>query len=566
MLLYFNPNFSFAVISMVVSIYSASLVGKAFLSKSFIGQVVVGLTIFSIALSPLTYLSASLFRPVGMLLIIVPLLIKLIGVFINSKSTQKFRPFGISGLRISRKFGLNEILITLTAAISIYFCQDFFPHRYIFETHDVLYLGWLDGFWNAKNSGALIVNSAFPQHLGSFHVQPSVLVAVLGIFSPTMNLLVAQFIKAVFLTIFFSSFFLILIKKCNNNLLSIFLFLTIFFLVAGRYIGYSLGMSSYLYVIILILICMNVFWRVGNSVDLWILFSLLIVAKAPIFLVAAIPSLFLLLNLAKVIPVYKRACMIVLTILGVSTWLLGGQSSASPEGLPTFFGVLPNLSGGTLAQNSQTWLGSFSDLNSWMMDYVGRSVLPQFFGLTNLTRANIIWIVLSVYILYYLAFKVVNFSGEIESNSKVAIHIFMLSSLLSLLFIRNGAYSTIAHQNHAYYLSAVVTSFAVAYAVSKVKKIFVSVGLIASLTFLNLKIDNFPILKSPFLDKIKSESSVRVPYQGNLDDFLGEQMKEEINLNARRQVLVSLLGEQLLWENAKEIKNSQLNRFLTESQ
>ena len=558
MQMYLNPDFAFAAISMILTIYSASLVGRVFLSNPYIGQVVVGLTIFSIVLSPLTYLNASLFRPLGISIVLVPPTIRFLSFF-RKTSNKKYKSSEIQSLRVRRKI---DIKIFLFAALSIYFIQDLFPHKYVFETHDSLYLGWLDGFWNTANSGALIVSSASPQHLGSFHVQPSVLVAVLGIFSPTMNLLLAQFMKSVFLTIFFSSFLVILVKKCNYSALSALLFLMTLFFVAGRYVGYSLGMSSYLYVIFLLLICMNVFWRLGNSVDLWVLFSLLIVAKAPIFLVVVIPSLFLFLKLIKVIPAHKKICVVLLTMFGVSTWLLGGRSLASSEGIPSFFGAFPNISSSSISQNYQTWLSSFSTLNSWMLDYVGTSLLPKFIEPVNLTRANIIWIVLSVYILYYLIFKTANLSSQVESNSKVALHLFMFSSLLSLLIIRNGIGATIAHQIHSYYLAVVVTAFVLALVVSKVKRTFISVGLAVSLLFLNFRFNNLPILKSTFIEKSKSESSVIIFNQNNVYDFLGAQMKEEVDANARKQVLASLLGEKLLWADTKDITNSQLNRFL----
>ena len=257
--IFFDLELALVTLSFVLAIIAASEIGRTLMITGFFNQALIGIVASATVLGPLTYLNSALFLPFAILISVFAIIKKIYRlVFHSRKNVRETIIYCFSDRRVALSIILSALFGCILGYLTV---RPFFLDAYIFETHDVLYLGWIDGFWNFSNSGSLIVNSTYPQALGAFHVLPGIAVALLGAFSPEMNLIFAQYLKFLLIFTFISYYFFSLIRFSKTNPLGAFSFLAVFALLAGRYLGYCLGMSSYLYALLLIAACINIFWK-----------------------------------------------------------------------------------------------------------------------------------------------------------------------------------------------------------------------------------------------------------------------------------------------------------------
>lgn len=558
--IFLEYQYALAVASVVIVIIGSSEIGRLFKVSGFPNEALLGLLFLSTLLAPLTYISAPAFLPIAQIALLAAIVFKGLRLFKISKAISKVE---------ARKPFENRInffaKISASLALSILTVHSLFPHEYVFETHDVLYLGWIDGFWSDQSSGALIVNVAYPQVLGSFHIQPSIAIAVLGAFSPSMNLILAQFIKAILISLFFTYCYFSLITFAKKNFVGVVGFIAIFGFIGGRYLGYSLGMSSYMYVLILLAACINLSWQSRPRYEFWVFLMFLSVAKAPIFFVALIPAVYLYFKIFREIPKTVNIPMLGTVFIGFMTWVIGGKSAASIEGNPSLLGVFPNLTGTNLDGKFAEWVNSFLLLNSWMIDYIGHDLLPRYFALIDLSIANLIWLFISIYVTFAASVWAMQKARKIQfdKTSLAALKIFMAVSIGALLLIRNGPSANLAHQTHAFFLAAIVSAFMAGSALLAFTRKSVQSIAVFLFALFALKFENIPITTSTFEEKSKSSSAIVLSPEISTNDFLFHLISAKREPDAQLQVATSMLGLRLPWSEAKQIQESQLNRFLS---
>jgi uncharacterized protein YkuJ len=290
----------------------------------------------------------------------------------------------------------------------------------------------------------------------------------------------------------------------------------------------------------------------------------LILAKAPIMLIAVASASYLFIRVRVEIPKATKVITVAIIAAGVGTWFFGGASVASVEGKPSLLGILPNVTGTAQSQKFYEWIRSFGTLNNWMIDYFGRSIFPKYFEQRELAVVNFIWIVVSIYLTYVFALKILRsyHSTNFDPISLTAVNIYMLSSLLGVVFIRNGPGATIAHQLHAFFLAAVVAGFFLGAALLASKNKALLVTTIVTSIILITRIGYFPLYKITYIIKAQSTSAITLQNNKSWENSLELEIFDEVNPNTRTQVAAAMLGISIPWSEAQSFEGSQMNRFL----
>lgn len=178
---------------------------------------------------------------------------------------------------------------------------------------------------------------------------------------------------------------------------------------------------------------------------LTILFSLLLIAKAPILLIPMTVLLYLIANNFRRFFSLRNFVVMSLVFFNIWSW----ASTPKPKGLGTGFpkplGILE--SNGKLFDfksiRFDEILGWYTGHEAWFIfRYIQK---PYIFGIV------VFLILFKIYFVYFYFRKKIGLSPA----SVNLLDLYMLTSLISWLFLRNNG--SIAHQAHAYLLAATVT-------------------------------------------------------------------------------------------------------------
>lgn len=447
----FTPLDTFLVlIAMVPSTVGSWGIGSLLGARAFWSRTLIGLITVSGISAPFVFIYPNAVKPISIVLFAIGILI---AIFRVKKSFPSFGHF-INSL-IPKK---SWVGYSVAFALVMLFCFKFLPWFYIFENHDVMYFGWLQALYGFSDTAAVIVPTAWPLEMGSTHTLPGIFIATSGIFLPSLNLVQAIFIRAVLIISAFTAFTFGLLKFKLGKNLALFSALMTAAVIWGQDIGYELTISSYLYVLILLLI-IDIAWRRNENptTQLWLIIFLAL-AKAPIMLIALGTAVTFGIFFRKEISWKKIGIPIVILIANVLSTLSGPQSKATADTEFSLLGL--NLHNLDFSSAVTQWVKSFAGIVGWNVDWVRTNALPSVFQGMALGISIFFYTLLIIYgsyaLLRFLQNKLIP-SSHFLNKQYLFLDTYMFLSLFSWVFIRNGVVPDIGHQAHAYLLASVVS-------------------------------------------------------------------------------------------------------------
>jgi hypothetical protein len=523
----------------LLSIISLIGLGSIF-SESKLACLVLGLGISSLFVTPLLYINVIFVRPIQLAIFIVGFLIYL----------KKFtRGFTVSRIResISNRH-LKTICTSGTYTVMAYlFMSHFSSGKYVYETHDVLYLGWLQEIWLRDYSGPLRVPTMWPESMGVANNLPGVAISQIAVLQPTMNLEVAIQVKFVLLLIVM----VMALKPSKDSnlikLLSLFGGFSLCLILFAGEIGSSLLLSSFWYVIILFTLLAGLFhlFRIDDRTII-ILLILLLAAKSQLILIPLLMLFLMYKRDSSKFKDWKIGLFLLGLILNIAIWIMGPKSSGGDLGIPTFLDIRPRKLDGVWQIDFSGILRSSDLLIGWYSGF-------ELSLITSITNTNPqIWIVVlllitKIYFPYFFLRKRVG----INSLHLMLLDVYMITSLFSWLFIRNGGHA--GHQAHAFLLAPLVTSSLILFWITNnVRKASLYSFIGVMVLPVNFMLGNIPFAKELSNTKTQAVSSVRKTES---------QMSNNLDPMAKKQVLFSIFGKRLRYIPEADYTGSQVANF-----
>lgn len=447
------------------------------------------------------------------------------------------------------------------------FCYKLLPWFYIFENHDVMYFGWLQSLFEYTDNNAVIVPTAWPLEMGSTHTLPGMVIATSGVFLPSITLVQAIFIRSILIIVAFSAFAFGLIKFLPGRNIALFSGLMVAAIIWGQDIGYELTISSYLYVLILILIT-DIAWRKNENttIQFWLIIFLAL-AKAPIILIALGTAFTFGLSFRKEISWKKIWLPSSILVANLATVLTAPQTNASADTGYSVMGINLQTLNPSIALSQ--WANSFSGLLGWNVDWFRTFALPSVFQSQALGIAIFIYTIVIVYGSYFL-FRLLHKrflpSNRYLKGNYLFLDVYMCLSLISWVFVRNGEIPDLGHQAHAYLLASVVSFTLGVQLVQYQLSNFGAVSLIV-ISALVYSQSGTALNSRTLYQRLNqnSDTSVRLVEGINLNSADGFYIPDEGENLAKSQVIASILGLKLKYEAQGNYEgHSQVNNFVKE--
>jgi hypothetical protein len=337
-----------------------------------------------------------------------------------------------------------------------------FPTFYIFESHDLIYFGWLPELFNGND---LAVNFATPMQMGAANSMPSLFLV------PLVNPLTSpDFVDFIALRAWLVLIFTFLIlrkvlgfaRKAGASRTRLAGALALPLLMWGSEWAYMMLISSFVPAIALALITLSLLSanRAPNTV--FLMFSLVAVAKAPIIAISLLTLVFLATS--KIWKPTKGTFILSGLIIGVSifTWVVSpkGVSSSDTAYSVMGLGYLETDFGSGISLSLYDWASSFTSLAGWLVDYPMSLLNSVMFSgskalLITATAFSIIWL-FTKYFLSYLFFRRLSFGNG--SRNLGPLDVWAAGALFSTIFVRNGEEMELGHQAHSFILLSVPIS------------------------------------------------------------------------------------------------------------
>ncbi len=520
-------------------ILSVRELGRLFFRGPYLIQLFVGLCITAGIISPVFYWQVSLVRDLLFALFLFG------GLLFLKRFPWKI----LSGLNLRKSnvnYGYLSVSLSIFAFTFVFFFR-LYSHFFVFENHDVLYFGWMQEAWNPGYSGPIRVPTEYPALMASNHLLPGALLTTLGQFLPSMNLVKAIDLRYLLVCLVIACLFLEIYRRQSKRFFTILIVGVTLLLGYGAEISTNLNMSSFVYVLLLGCIMLVLFEpdSEDKSQRLILLFALLVLAKAPIFLISALVLAYLIINNLKKSFTFKNISIYVITLVNILTWILVPKPVGLGSGVP--------LPAGFNATNGIrfTWSSiNFHEMQGWYVGHEGwfinRYIHPPYiYGII------IFLIVVKIYAIYFYLRKKIGLSP----SSVLVLDIYMSLSLLSWLFLRNNG--SFAHQAHSFLLAATVTFMVfVSFGSTKLRlkqQYLISFSLVSILI-------QIPTKYLPFF-----ENDMDVRQSGFATMTLSEAEKGEISDNilvGKKQVYYSMLGKRMNLSSNIDYTSSQVHLFI----
>jgi len=529
-------DFAIFVLPVALSIRE---VGRLFFNGPYFVQLLVGLCIAGGAISPIYYWQVRYVRPVLFIFLLVGA-----ALFVRHFPWRRFRTLSIQSIvLLTIKLKAPLLIYTLTFVFFFRLYSRFF----VFENHDVLYFGWMQEAWNPGYSGPIRVPTEYPALMASNHLLPGALLSTLGQLLPSMNLVKAIDLRYLLICFVIAGLFLEIYRRQSKRFFTILIVGVTLLLAYGAEISTDLNMSSFVYVLLLGCIMLVLFEpdSEDKSQRLILLFALLLLAKAPIFLISALVLAYLIIKTLKKSFTFKNITIYVITLVNISAWILVPKPVGLGSGFPLPAGF--NLTNGIRF----TWSSiNFHEIQGWYMGHEGwfinRYIHPPYiYGII------ILLIVVKIYAIYFYLRKKIGLSP----SSVFVLDIYMSLSLLSWLFLRNNG--SFAHQAHSYLLAATITFIVfVSFASTKLKlkqEYLIAFSLVSILI-------QIPTKYLPFF-----ENDMDVRRSGFTTMTLSEAEEGEISDNilvGKKQVYYSMLGKRMNLSSNIDYASSQVHLFI----
>jgi len=518
-------------------------IGNFFVERTAFLKILIGAVFIWSATLPLIYYKANLVRPV----IIFLLFIAQITFFFNKrKLISELIPF-ISQKRKAILAGFQKIIFPFIL-ISMSFLL-FSPPFYIYENHDVLYYGWLNGIWEFADQSYLILKMIYPLELGTNHLLSGGIIGVFGIYLPSFNLVNAIFIKYVILVCSFVDLNKEFCKDYSNSVKIIFAYL-VTILLFGSEITYNLSISTYLTIILLLYFLLNIeSFSLKN--DSAIILIAILISKASIIFTSLATLTILLYKIRGEIKYSRILLFGIVSLNNLFSWVFTRKGWEVSHSEYSFIGI--KFKNNSLVTNLDAYLKSYLEVYNWVVD----SIFKNYFDLSNSDIAIIIFavifVILKIYILYsYIIRKYI-------VDSKIIYNTFMGTSLVFFITLRNNDHISISA--HYYLIASTVTAFLVFRLIQKNMKesnllIYSVVALIAFLIYFK-----YIPLGSNIFDKRNNSNSA---YKISNEDFAKNKINiynDEDKNQAIAQVKSAIRNQILYYDSDLDYSGSQIYLF-----
>ena len=355
------------------------------------------------------------------------------------------------GSRSKAMASLPRIVISLLASVALLF--PFFPGNYHFESHDLVYLGWITNAFGALPLQGVVLDVAWPKSIAVSNSAGGYSVLYLLQFIEAPNLFEAQAAKVLLLFVsFYALFFKYLRAGSWASRAMVALVVSPLFISE---IFYSLYVSNWVPVILLVYFGLDQIGEITgqNELRTWDAVWLLV-------LIGLSKSVLLPIAILTVASVFYRShiswrhallpSFVVIPL--VLTWFLGPKSDATSGMEISLAGVTVSSSTKQLGYfDVQAWIWSFGGYPSWNVDYlIGTLGWNAFLGVSYwFSVGTLMWMLSKSFLLHGLLFHVVQRRMGRRAYLD-PMTVWTLSSALLLLFARVGENYTVAHVSHIF--------------------------------------------------------------------------------------------------------------------
>lgn len=518
-------------------------IGRRLIKKNGITAMLAGLLAIAGIISPLAYYQVSWIKyilltwsSVGLLLLIYD------GVYRKEKIFEN-----ISFKSAAIYIGIFVIFLWLFRGNNSW--------NYVYESHDLLYFSWVRDFLKADYGGPLRVSVAWPNLMAANHLLPGAVVSALSVFVVKPTMITAVELKYILLALCFTSFILAWGKARKASLaLILFLFFSAF-AIYGQEIGYSLRISSFLYIIVFIEVIKAVMFN-GRDRDMVFFALFLIIAKAPIFFVAAVIATWYLLKAPLERFRGSTILAILLVVINIVSWLL----APAPPGDSLNISITTPL--------SLHAIYALNGLQGWFIPDVVYSTFKAITPAPVFTLVLVIYIIIKYYAVYFITSPLsnINKGGQINSSGMnfkdrlIGFDLYVCVSLFAWIFVRHNGETN--HVAHAYLLMAFLSIFTLldSIIIRNNKKLFITLFLFTIIySSTNNFIDPFYITNN---EVIKSTSAVKLndlPAATEVEGFYIPPLGEYPGVS---QVKAAMYGLKLDSNITQSPVDSQINHWL----
>jgi hypothetical protein len=441
--------------------------------------------------------------------------------------------------------GAMKLRVPLLIVTSIFMSLfHLYSRFYVFNNHDVLYFGWMQEAWHPGYSGPIRVPTEYPALMASNHLLPGALLSTMGLLLPSMNLVTAIDLRYLLICFVLAGLLIEIYKRNRKRFLTTIVVGFTLNIAYGAEIVTELAISSFVYVLLLgcIMLILIEFDSIGKTQRLILMFSLLLLAKAPIFLISAIVLMFLLLKNLKSSLTFRNFAIFLITFVNVIVWMLVPKSIGLGSGFPLPVGFVTDF-----GFDFRWSAASYHEILSW---YVGHEAwfLNRFIHPPFIFIVVFILIVLKIYTVYFYLRKKIG----LTQSSVLVLDIYMITSMLSGLLLRNSG--SLRHQAHAYLLASAITFMVcVCYLSMKLKwKHLVPISIISVLIQIPTKY--LPFFEHDMVSKVGVDSLTLS--QAELRRI------SETEKVGKRQVYYSMHGDRLNLSNVVDYETSQVHLFI----
>lgn len=369
----------------VGSIALGRTIVKGFIAMEFL----VGISVISLTVTPLIFINVDLIRPIIMILLALGYLTLIQSLSSRNKTKDFYKKFTVSKLFQE----MTALLIPLIAFIK------FHSSRYVFENHDVMYLGWIQEVFSNDYAGPLRLPTLYPVLSGANHFYSSSLVLITGVFSKDMNLVIAQNLKYILICFFY---YLLLREFKPKQTFSFALASSVPWLLYGQEISYEFVISSSGYIFCLSLILFIIMSKDRFNIEhIQIILLVLAVSKAPIFFVPILVFAYIHFTINRFKFTRVNSLLMFLVFLNILSWAVTPKSTGSGSGIPQVLGLHPRIINGHLDIGLSAIKNSF---NPWYLGHEG--ILLNRFD-SQFAKIGIIFLLIfvKIYLTYFLLLR-----------------------------------------------------------------------------------------------------------------------------------------------------------------
>lgn len=445
-----------------------------------------------------------------------------------------------------------------------------FPTFYTFESHDLIYFGWLPSLFIGND---LVVNFAEPMLMGVANSIPSLFLVPLA--SPFTSPDFLDFIELRALIVFLFTFLIVkkvahFTKAAASSQLLVTCALGFILIIWGGEWVYAFLISSYVPAIGLALITLSLLRGEKSPTIFFILFTLVAVAKAPIIGISLFTLLFMAFTKQWRPSPSVMAISGTLILVSITTWIFAEKGFSAANSAFSVLGLGLDPSGGQLSisWHPLEWALSFTGAAGWINDYPMSWVKANMFSVSRpiliaFTALSMIWLLMKYFVSYFLVRSQLSKKFSSRLNP---LDIWAGGALISTFFIRNGESHSLGHQAHAFILLSVPVSILYAHhIISRRPKFLERMGGVgAVLVSVSLFISGLWAASNPVALRAESYSAISLKQaQKEFSELqlIGEFINSDPSDYSRRQVIAAITGSRLSYiQNPNPI--SQVDNFL----